>query len=506
MLGVSTIALAVVAYKQHQDNKELESELGELRSRIGLYEERDGNSYVVERISKQMEDIAYQQMDISNKRREEALYQMKVADEMRGKAESEQRKAQEFAATAVEARNMAEEQREYAVGMQLRAEHSRNVADTLSYIALGRSLASLSSTQYLAGNKDASALLAYTAWKFTKDYKGNVNIPVIYKSLSQNSGSFTSSLIHKGGVSRICALNNKGDYVSVSRYGEITQWNYASGKWDKQLLSSNSACSYRDVCIDDDGVIYALSYNGLLQSVVGKQVSQPLSLPESKGWTRVIPIGNKQILLSSASSLYLFDTVSRSVVASIQVPQEITSLGKKDDRIMVFGKNGGIWSIGKDAKLRSEEINLRGVVTAFTFDDEKNLSAIGLENGDIVVIDANGNSRGKLVSHSSRITDLHFVGNFLFSSSYDRVVNIWDVNATNGEAVSIKDFTSWVYCICSNDKKALFIGEQSGKVSRIVVSPSEMAKTIHSNLKRDFTDDEWEYYVGKNVPRIKLKN
>ncbi|MDD5992047.1 MAG: WD40 repeat domain-containing protein, partial [Prevotellaceae bacterium] len=399
-----------------------------------------------------------------------------------------------------------EEQREYAVGMQLRAEHSRNVADTLSYIALGRSLASLSSTQYLAGNKDASALLAYTAWKFTKDYKGNVNIPVIYKSLSQNSGSFTSSLIHKGGVSRICALNDKGDYVSVSRYGEITQWNYASGKWDKQLLSSNSACSYRDVCIDGEGVIYALSYNGLLQSVVGKQVSQPISLPESKGWTRVIPIGNKQILLSSASSLYLFDTVSRSVVASIQVPQEITSLGKKDDRIMVFGKNGGIWSIGKDAKLRAEEINLRGVVTAFTFDDEKNLSAIGLENGDIVVIDANGNSRGKLVGHSSRVTDLHFVGNFLFSSSYDRVVNIWDVNATNGEAVSIKDFTSWVYCMCSNDKKALFIGEQSGKVSRIVVSPSEMAKTIHSNLKRDFTDDEWEYYVGKNVPRIKLKN
>ena len=478
----------------------------ELRSRIGHYEERDGNSYVVERISKQMEDIAYQQMDISNKRREEALYQMKVADEMRGKAESEQRKAQEFAATAVEARNMAEEQKEYAVGMQLRAEHSRNVADTLSYIALGRSLASLSSTQYLAGNKDASALLAYTAWKFTKDYKGNVNIPVIYKSLSQNSGSFTSSIIHKGGVSRICALNDKGDYVSVSRYGEITQWNYASGKWDKQLLSSNSACSYRDMCIDGEGVIYALSYNGLLQSVVGKQVAQPITLPESKGWTRLFPIGNNRLLLSSASSLYIFDTVSRMVVASIQVPQEITTLGKKGDRVMVFGKKGGIWSVGKDAKLKAEEISTRGIVTAFTWYKEKNLSAIGLENGDILVFDASGNSRGKLVGHSSRVTDLHFVDNFLFSSSYDRVVNIWDVNATNSEAVSINDFTSWVYCMCSNDKKALFIGEQSGKVSRIVVSPSEMAKTIHSNLKRDFTDDEWAYYVGKNVPRIKLKN
>lgn len=194
------------------------------------------------------------------------------------------------------------------------------------------------------------------------------------------------------------------------------------------------------------------------------------------------------------------------VVASIQVPQEITTLGKKGDRVMVFGKNGGIWSVGKDAKLKAEEISTRGIVTAFTWYKEKNLSAIGLENGDILVFDASGNSRGKLVGHSSRVTDLHFVDNFLFSSSYDRVVNIWDVNATNSEAVSINDFTSWVYCMCSNDKKALFIGEQSGKVSRIVVSPSEMAKTIHSNLKRDFTDDEWAYYVGKNVPRIKLKN
>lgn len=505
LLGISTIALAIVAYKQYKDNAKLVAELGELRSRIGHYEERDGNSFVVERISKQMEDIAYQQMDISNKRREEALFQMRLADEMRSRAESEQRKAQEFARNVVEARNMAEQQRELAVEQQHKAEHSRNVADTLSYIALGRSLASLSSTQYLAGNKDASSLLAYTAWKFTHDYKGNVNIPVIFKALSQNSGSFTSSLIHKGGVSSICPLNKKGDFVSVSRYGEITQWNYNSGKWNKKLLASDSNCSYRDVCIGNDGVIYAISYNGVLQSVANSLVSQPIILPEGKGWSRVCPFSADKLLLVSASCIHVFNTTTRTIVNTIQVPQEISAVGMKDDRLLVFGQKGGSWSLGKDEQLNNENLNIRGTVTAFTWHQSKQLAAAGLENGDIFILDANGNSRGKLVNHGSRITDLQYMENFLFSSSYDRVVNIWNVNATNGEALSINDFNSWIYCMCSTDSKSIYVGDESGRVSRIVVSASEMAAKIHSNLRRDFTDDEWAYYVGENVPRIKLK-
>ena len=115
ILGLSTVALAGVAYELYCDNNQLKADINELRANISKYEQRDGNSFVVERISKQMEDIAYQQMDISDKRREEALFQMRVADEMRSKAESEQRKAEEFARNVVEARNMAEQQKELAV-------------------------------------------------------------------------------------------------------------------------------------------------------------------------------------------------------------------------------------------------------------------------------------------------------------------------------------------------------------------------------------------------------
>ena len=506
ILSLSTVALAGVAYEQYYDNQQLKAEISELRSNISKYEQRDGNSFVVERISKQMEDIAYQQMDISDKRREEALFQMRVADEMRSKAESEQRKAEEFARNVVEARNMAEQQKELAVTQQLKAEHARNVADTLSYIALGRSLASLSSTQYLAGNKDASALLAYAAWKFTSSYKGNVNIPVIFKSLSQNSGSFSSSAIHKGGVSKIIPLDNKGHFVSVSRYGEITRWKQQSGKWEKQLLASDNNCSYRDVCTDSDGVIYALSFNGKLQSVANGQVAQPFILPEKTGWTHICRISSNRLLLVAKARLYLFDTVKRQIVKNIDMPQNITAIGKREGNVLVFGEKSKAWQVNSVGKLTPEDIRVNGEITAYTWSKDKQRASVGTENGDIFILDANGNSLRKLVGHSSRITDLLFKDDFLFSASYDRVVNLWDANATNSEAVALKDYSSWLYCLCSADQNSIFVGSQSGAVSRIVVSPSEMAATVHSSLKRDFTDDEWSYYVGDNVPKIKLKD
>ena len=111
IIGVAAVALAIATSLLYRTNEKLHAENEVLRQKVGKYEQTEGNSFVVERISKQMEDIAYQQMEISDKRREEALYQMNIADQMRSRAESEQMKAQEAARNEVEARSMAEQQR-----------------------------------------------------------------------------------------------------------------------------------------------------------------------------------------------------------------------------------------------------------------------------------------------------------------------------------------------------------------------------------------------------------
>lgn len=505
ILCIALAAFMTFSYFLYRENNVLSAERDSLYIKVEKYEKTDGSSFVVSRISKQMEDIAYQQMEISNKRREEALFQMTIADQMRSKAESEQRKAQEFAENAAEARNMAEQQRELAVVQQKKAEYARNIADTLSFIALGRSLASLSSTQYLAGNKETSALLAYASWKFTTDFHGNINTPEIFNALSQNSGSFSSETLHKGGVSRIAPYIDNS-YISVSRYGEIVKWMIVDEKWMLMHLLGNSSYNFRDICTDKDGIAYALSFDGMLLSVANDIISSPVVLPERVGWQRAICFGKNQLLLSSSRNIYIFNTVNRTVTKTIPIEQAINAIGMRGEQCLVFGKGGKLWTVSKDGSKKEEDLFVKGNVSAFTWLEKDQLGAIGMENGNICLVDRQNNIKGKLVGHSSKITDLCFNGNFLFSSSYDRVVNMWNTVVQNSEPVSLHNYSSWVYCLYNDEKNSIYVGDESGMISKIIVSPSEMAERIHGSLKSDLTREQWEYYVGKNIPQIKLKN
>lgn len=496
--GVLLLALGFAWYENDTLSRESEARRVELES----YQENEGKSYVVERISQQMEDIAYQQKDIAEKQREEAVFQMSVADSMRLRAEEEQRNAQEFARNMVEARNMAEEQRERAIQQQRRAEYARTVADTLSNVALGRVLASLSAVQYQAGNRDASALLAYASWSFTTEYRGNVYLPVIFNALILNSRSFQTQNVHRGGVSRIVSCpDSAGDYVSVSRYGEVKRWHGLPGEIRDQLLFSDSTCSFRDVYVDTNQTIYALSYEGKMCLFSPNTPVETLLLPETSGWMRVCPFDAERLLLASEHHLYFFDKAQKQIVRTIPLPQKLTALSEKEGQWFAYGEGGTLHRVGLDGALTPLEHWNSETVTACAWSPELQKLATGTENGNIYLVDVAGNSMRKLTGHRSKITQLLFHGHHLLSGSYDCTVNMWDVNATKQEPVPVRTLPSWVYCLALGPDETLWIGDESGAISHIMISPDRMAKRIQKGLKRDFTDDEWNYYIGNNLPR-----
>lgn len=502
---ILSVFLLVVVVILGYFNIGLSRRVDALRAQLDEYKEKEGKSYVVERISKQMEDIAYQQKDISEKQREEAVFQMGVAEQMRIRAEEEQKKAEAFSRNAVEARNMAENQRELAVQQQLHAEYARNVADTLSNVALGRALALLSNVQYRAGNKDVAALLAYASWKYTSKYKGNVYQPVIFNALGQTSESFVSRNLHKGGVTKIVqSSDGKNSYVSVSNYGEVNRWRYDEGFAGNEVLFSNPEYSFRDVYWDENNVVYALSYDGRMLVINGKS-AETFLLPEDNGWMRIVPFGNGQLLLASAMHLYIYDKKEDRIKKTISLSEPLAALGCKENQWLAFGKENGLWRIGREGELVPQEHFIKEQVTAFSWSSDLKMGAVGVENGNIYLIDETGNVVKSLVGHRSRITQLEFKGQYLFSSSYDCTVSLWDISASKQEAVSLKILSGWVHCICMAEDNTIWTGDESGAVSRIMISPDEMAALIQSKLKRDFTDDEWSYYVGRNVPRIRLK-
>ena len=44
------------------------------------------------------------------------------------------------------------------------------------------------------------------------------------------------------------------------------------------------------------------------------------------------------------------------------------------------------------------------------------------------------------------------------------------------------------------------MGDEQGRLYRVPVSPDHMAAVVRQGLQRDFTREEWEYYIGKQIP------
>ena len=65
---------------------------------------------------------------------------------------------------------------------------------------------------------------------------------------------------------------------------------------------------------------------------------------------------------------------------------------------------------------------------------------------------------------------------------------------------------SWLMdFISNNDKDYMWAGEKNGTVSQYLVSLPKIAERLRRNVKRNFTQEEWNYYVGKGIPYREVK-
>lgn len=498
--GIISILLITLISDLYYSYSHLLAETVKLHTQLTDLMEKEKRTSVVRRISKQMEDIAYQQKDISDKQREEAIMQTRIANEMRKRAEAERLKAQEAEKQAISSYKLAEEQRSLAEVKQQQAEYSKRVADTLSYIALGRSLGSLSALQYQAGNYDLASLMAYAAWLYTSRYQGDVYQPAIFSALTVNSGSVTSWSGGKGGITRIVAYpGSKNIFITVSKYGEIVRWQYSGNKLSDKLLFNDFNYDFRDAFIDSHNTIYALSHDGTLIVKPEKGEVKHILLSE-KGLMRILPFSSTCLLLIAERSLFFYQKETLKHLRTIPLSQPISAVGYKDKDCLLFGQEGFASKINREGQVIPLSTMIKEKVTAYTWSPLLQMGAVGSASGVIYLFNDEGEIVRRLVKHRSGITQLTFSGSYLFSSSYDCTLNQWNISERKLEPVTIRTASSWLYCFALLDEGIILTGDESSTLSQIVISPEAMARHIRNNLKRNFTSDEWNYYIGENIP------
>ena len=503
-LGALLLGSVAVAIYMHHGSEE---RISELESQLSVLRAQEQRSAVDRRVSKQMEEIAYGQQTLSEERSREAIRQSEIAKEMTILSEKERQKAieaqgiAEMSATeAMAAYQMAERQRVEADEQRRQAEHSKLVADTLNYISLGRTLGSQSYSIYQAGDTELGNMLAYASYLYTKDYGGDLYNPAVFQALTQSAGSRRSWSRHNGSISRINILQESGTLLSVSTYGEIFAHKLSGDRLTTMTLMNDKHYCFRDVFAAKGGKGYAISNTGHLVIIEGTI-------------TRVIPIANvdkpfslqdmndsRQLLIIGENSIAQLDVATDRILGTRRLPFRIMFSGRRDYKPLLLDNSGGIHLVNSLDDITNEKPGLEGQITAYASSKNAHLAAYGMYDGSIWLVDEEGLKR-KLVGHLSQVTKLKFDGKRLYSSSYDGTLLFWMTGDQQIKPITLFQSGSWLTdFVFSADKNYIWTGEQNGTVSEYLISLPKIAQQLREKVKRNFTLEEWNYYVGKGIP------
>jgi hypothetical protein len=111
------------------------------------------------------------------------------------------------------------------------------------------------------------------------------------------------------------------------------------------------------------------------------------------------------------------------------------------------------------------------------------------------------------VEHLSQVTKLIFDGYRLYSSSYDGKLLFWMTSDSQINPITLFQSNSWLNDFTfTNDRDYIWTGEHNGTVTEYLISLPKITQRLRQNVKRNFTQEEWDYYVGKGIPYRRMRN
>lgn len=531
LAGILVLCAAVGITTYMLTKNRLDENIKDLTKQVNRSIDVERRANVVQRVSRQMEEIAYQQKDISDRQREEAEKQTALAVEMRRRAEEEQllarlaeSRARVEAIRADSMRNQAERLAKLALDAQEVSEHDRRVMDTLSYRTLARSLGSTSISQRQSGNEELARMLTHAALVFLDRYKGNLYQPEVFTSLLQatmdNStglGSYNTKT--NASIRGISSIDAREGFVAVTDYGDIFTINDQSDKVSGQRLLSNPKYSFRAVFGAED-YAYALDKNGALYMAPYQGKGRVVAQLYGSNFNHMLKLLDNRLLLGGRRELYVFDMDTNQVVHHMGLPRPIQTVIMLNGKIYIIFVDGTAMLLDDDFQLSNFDFKVNGVITSAIYVPKYRYYFLGMKDGDILVKDLRLNTVGTIIGHRSAITSLQYDKDLLMSTSMDTHVYMlylpkiqgaeyvftdhstelqeWVVPVDDMVSRSDNGARSWPLCsILRNDE--LMVGYHNGDILTMNYNLPEMRRRLSRNLNREFTQEEWTNYVSSTI-------
>lgn len=531
----------VLRYDAEQSRKQsLEKEKVALSERARA-EEQTKESISQKRIAEQQETIAEQQRRLTEEQRSIAVREQQLAEIKRVEAEIAKQIAVIEKVKADSAQKIAERQKDLALKARTIADSLRFQADLSRRDALisqkdaeeqrGKAIArsiAIQSYQMAENSQEGlPALLALQAYRFNIRNGGQKDNPDIFRALSRASDQRTMLRFHRDMVRAVIQKPDGGAFASTGDDGTVKVWNAdMSGQLNVQTYATNSKNnpSLRALAFSPDGgkliagsaqgelyvwqtmlpsaipkVIKA--YNGVINTVLFNKKSDQLITVSSDGNIRtwkISPTGLDSIQ-SVRSNIDMF-------CARLTPDGKQLACGADKGRVVIFDL--------ADLSKQPAAFNYYGFgtrVTALAFDPQGTHLITANSAGSLYQWNFAGNKIDRIGlplsgRHTSPVNDIVFSpdGNLMATCSYDWTVHLWNYeNISNRQVqpVVIDDFDTWVFGVTFSKNSRQLVACGADRTTRIWnIDPEDLYQQVVRKIDRDMTVDEWNRYIGKDIP------
>ena len=307
---------------------------------------------------------------------------------------------------------------------------------------------------------------------------------------------------HRGALMGLAFMPGRNDnrVVSVSSFGGISIHEKKGEQLESQSLFDNSTFDFRDVFIDSQGVIYAASRTGHLV-VIEDGVANVIPVNYLDNPMQVTSIDDDNLLITGERGLAQYEKKRKMIVATRELDFRLTATSRYDDHPVLFDDQGRQHVVMDINELVTTDIPVKGRVTAFASSKESRKRVYGMSDGTIYLFDEKDGKITKLGGHLSRISKLKMVNHRLYSSSYDGTLKFWNTNSEKIMPMTLLSAGSWIMNFTFDPSKQFaWIGDQNGNLMEALLSVPMMADIIKKKLKSNLTIEEWNYFIGRNVP------
>ncbi len=475
--------------------------------------------------------------------RDAALQAQEAEAQQRLKAEQNELRAQKNAKEATRQGDIAKKN---AIQAQLNAEEAnRNAleakrqegiakekeadAQRQRYLAIAKAMAVKSKE---LTDPEQEALIAQQAYLFNTKYKGeaydNDIYNGLYAALKNNDDPLTKSLeAHERGAARtLVSYASANQIFSGGSDGKIIRWTEENNQWKSEVLVTSTDYQYYSIAISPDGNWLAAA--GLFPSSETSNYVELYNLKDMKAAPKKIKgyayaIENVNFTPDS-KGFYARDNSGKSIKYSdlstskevIKAPVKINAIDLSADgnKMAGAGENGSLFLWDVQLNFAITEIKDLGKhLTAVTIAPEGRRIIVGDNTGLLKIYD---NQTGFVIrtlpGHESSIEEIQFnhAGTFIATASKDKTVRLWNMNKLKEQPIKLSDHRDWVWSVAfTPDDEQLLASVHSstetvkGVEHTIHAWPTKipsMASILCGDVKRNMNKDEWEIYVGDDLP------